>query len=92
MIDLPADAIKNFSVRFHPQPTFIMKRFKPNNIMHVLHDDIIPLYHTLRQLAVVSPDIELSSMDVAFVDSWDAGEYFDISRLVTGENKVLLWN
>lgn len=28
----------------------ILRRFKPNNIMHVLHDDILPLYYTLREL------------------------------------------
>lgn len=25
-------------------------RFKPNNIMHILHDDVMPVLHTLRAL------------------------------------------
>jgi len=32
-------------------PTYLMSRFLPPNIMHNLHDDLIPLYHTMAQAA-----------------------------------------
>eukprot|EP00040_Diaphanoeca_grandis_P007431 m.40900 g.40900 ORF g.40900 m.40900 type:complete len:729 (-) comp18645_c0_seq1:72-2258(-) len=53
-VDLPVAAlttmIESSAVHFVNSSTFMMKRFKPNNVMHVLHDDIFPLHATLRSL------------------------------------------
>lgn len=32
----------------------LFKRFKPDNIMHVLHDDLLPLFHTLNEVGLSS--------------------------------------
>ena len=29
-------------------PSHLFRRFKPDNIMHAIHDDVLPLYATLR--------------------------------------------
>ena len=29
------------------EPTYLLSRFLPANIMHCIHDDLIPLYHTM---------------------------------------------
>ena len=34
----------------------IMSRFKPDNLMHYFHDDIIPLYFTLKEISSQSMD------------------------------------
>ncbi|KAJ1561674.1 Protein O-linked-mannose beta-1,4-N-acetylglucosaminyltransferase 2, partial [Cladochytrium tenue] len=36
-------------VRVTAEPHFLFKRFHAANIMHVLHDDIIPLFHHLKK-------------------------------------------
>jgi hypothetical protein len=48
--------LANMSVHLVAAPVVLLRRFKPNNIMHVVHDDLLPLFHTLRQLqAMLSP-------------------------------------
>lgn len=49
-VDIPAKELKQFNVYLVPNITVIFARFKPDNIMHVFHDDIIPLLHTLHGL------------------------------------------
>ncbi|RWS10449.1 protein O-linked-mannose beta-1:4-N-acetylglucosaminyltransferase 2-like protein [Dinothrombium tinctorium] len=39
----------NYTLRFVENRTFIFGRFKPDNLMHLLHDDIIPLFATLLE-------------------------------------------
>ncbi|EDV21785.1 uncharacterized protein TRIADDRAFT_12816, partial [Trichoplax adhaerens] len=42
----------------------IFRRFYPSNIMHVIHDDLIPLYYTLRQYSNLYSD----NIQVIFFD------------------------
>ncbi|KAJ3339054.1 Protein O-linked-mannose beta-1,4-N-acetylglucosaminyltransferase 2 [Gonapodya sp. JEL0774] len=64
--------------------TAIFARFNPGNVMHVLHDDIIALYHTLKQFGPASTDHHQPfSRDVhlVFLDPWPAaGPYSSIWR------------
>ncbi|EGD77857.1 hypothetical protein PTSG_12894 [Salpingoeca rosetta] len=44
---------RNFEFEHHhismiTEPALLFRRFKPDNIMHVLHDDLLPLFFTLR--------------------------------------------
>lgn len=58
-------------------PAFIIHRFKPDNLMHVIHDDLMPLYFTIqsifdktfikkKQFLVVSTDEYQESV----IDDW----------------------
>eukprot|EP00042_Codosiga_hollandica_P046210 m.482705 g.482705 ORF g.482705 m.482705 type:complete len:639 (+) comp57192_c0_seq4:42-1958(+) len=40
--------VNQLSIAISEARTLIFKRFNPENIMHVLHDDLIPLFHTLQ--------------------------------------------
>jgi protein O-mannose beta-1,4-N-acetylglucosaminyltransferase len=63
-----------------------MRRFKPNNIMHVLHDDLIPLFHTLRQLdPAYGLGVRRPGWQTVFLDGWDPEEYFDLYALIAGQ-------
>lgn len=46
----------------------LFKRFKPDNIMHVLHDDVLPLYHTLQFLGE-------RKLKLLFMDNFTQGPY-----------------
>ena len=47
-----------------PGRTLIMSRFKPDNLMHLIHDDLIPLFSTIRQLGLNS------KLDNVFIDDF----------------------
>ena len=40
--------LSNYKVIFIKDQTQIISRFKPDNLMHSIHDDLLPLYHTLN--------------------------------------------
>ena len=74
--DLPAAALASITgIHVVEDPVFVLKRFKPNNVMHVLHDDIFPLHHTLHGLGVLpAPSSEnataRSGVALVFTDGW----------------------
>jgi hypothetical protein len=50
------------------EPVFLMHRFKPDNIMHVLHDDLLPLYARLEALCVNNFEDCFENIRIAFID------------------------
>ena len=50
--DVPVSVLENGSIRVTRLESgrhVIFKRFNPGNLMHVIHDDLLPLYVTIRQ-------------------------------------------
>ncbi|XP_073425171.1 protein O-linked-mannose beta-1,4-N-acetylglucosaminyltransferase 2 [Dendrobates tinctorius] len=84
-IELPAAALK-----FMPKPVFvpdvalIMNRFNPDNLMHVFHDDLLPIFYTMQQF----PDLDLDSR-LFFMEGWVEGSHFDLYKLMS--NKLPLF-
>eukprot|EP01147_Barroeca_monosierra_P009015 gene9015-1344_t len=37
-----------FNIEMITRPAFLFRRFKPDNIMHILHDDLLPIFFSLR--------------------------------------------
>lgn len=50
-LSILSDTNKFKRLVYHKLPTFILHRFKPDNIMHVIHDDLIPLYTTMEAIS-----------------------------------------
>ncbi|KAK8379061.1 hypothetical protein O3P69_019105 [Scylla paramamosain] len=63
---VPRDAVQGevWSLDHH---TLVMARFKPDNLFHVLHDDVMPVYFTVLRLCAVlgspCPPITLLAVD-----------------------------
>ena len=60
---------------------FILWRFKWDNIMHVIHDDLLPLYTTYEYICAGSVDKCASTYQVSFADEGELGpfsEWYDI--------------
>jgi len=64
------------------QTSLIFRRFHPDNLMHVLHDDIIPLFHTISTLPFAQSSISNSllpfDLQLVFMEGWDPGPFEDI--------------
>lgn len=84
-IELPAAALK-----FMPKPVFvpdvalIMNRFNPDNLMHVFHDDLLPIFYTMQQF----PDLDLDSR-LFFMEGWGEGSHFDLYKYMSNKQPLL---
>jgi protein O-mannose beta-1,4-N-acetylglucosaminyltransferase len=60
---------------------FILWRFKWDNIMHVIHDDLLPLYTTYENICTGNVDKCVSKYQLAFADEGELGplsEWYNI--------------
>uniref|UniRef100_A0A8C8S8R6 Protein O-linked-mannose beta-1,4-N-acetylglucosaminyltransferase 2 n=1 Tax=Pelusios castaneus TaxID=367368 RepID=A0A8C8S8R6_9SAUR len=84
-VELPAAALK-----FMPKPVFvpdvalITNRFNPDNLMHVFHDDLLPIFYTMQQF----PDLDLESR-LFFMEGWSEGQHFDLYKLLSNKQPLL---
>lgn len=84
-VELPAAAL-----RFMPKPVFvpdvalIANRFNPDNLMHVFHDDLLPLFYTLRQFPGLAQEARLF-----FMEGWGEGAHFDLYKLLSPKQPLL---
>ncbi|XP_065833797.1 protein O-linked-mannose beta-1,4-N-acetylglucosaminyltransferase 2-like [Oscarella lobularis] len=67
-VDLPAEALdeaNDSTLIYHRGLHFLFKRFNPGNLMHVLHDDLLPIYVAMRseQMEGVSEPFRLVAID-----------------------------
>ena len=58
------------NIRWIHGNVILFKRFKPDNLMHVLHDDVLPLYHTIKLLG--HEDLKLLFMDDHSQEPYDS--------------------
>lgn len=87
-VDYPVNALENFTnVTVLDDFSLIFHRFYAENIMHVIHDDLLPLYHTTRQFSrsTLSVDLEFK---LVMMEGWNEGSYSDLYKLFT--NKALI--
>ncbi|XP_050181554.1 protein O-linked-mannose beta-1,4-N-acetylglucosaminyltransferase 2 [Myiozetetes cayanensis] len=84
-VELPAAALK-----FMPKPVFvpdvalIANRFNPDNLMHVFHDDLLPIYYTMQQFSDLDLDARLF-----FMEGWSEGVHFDLYKLLSNKQPLL---
>lgn len=75
---IPYEKIKNLdeNITVLTGETLLMSRFKPDNLMHLLHDDIIPLYATIYERNLVG------KLSYIFIDDnwpqWIGQWFFEI--------------
>lgn len=86
-IDLPSSAFHNFSVKFVHGTTILLKRFNPENLMHVFHDDLIPIYVTLRENFLLD---NKNNILLAFADARNPGPYAELYEKFLNQQPVYL--
>ena len=88
-VSIPGDAINQFTVSFIEKTIFLMSRFKPDNIMHIFHDDLFPLVHTLQKLKFQKEKTKYNIV-LAFSDSYDEGDYSSLYASISSELPIYL--
>ena len=92
--DAPVSALKYFSeIVSIDRPSLIFHRFNPENIMHAIHDDLLPLFYTLKQNFQDFEQQDLPfKMDtqIIFMEGRSDGPYFDLYKLFSNKKPLLL--
>ncbi|GFN79273.1 protein o-linked-mannose beta-1,4-n-acetylglucosaminyltransferase 2 [Plakobranchus ocellatus] len=70
LVFIPSGSFHQFKAAVIPGASFIMSRFKPDNVMHVLHDDLLPLIHTLHRRGLLLSD-ENTQLRLVLADLFD---------------------
>ncbi|KAK6326434.1 hypothetical protein J4Q44_G00020790 [Coregonus suidteri] len=84
-LELPAAALKFMPKPvFIPDVTLILNRFNPDNLMHVFHDDLLPIFYTMRQYSDLDDEARL-----VFMEGWGEGAHFDLYRLLSSKQPLL---
>ncbi|XP_046673489.1 protein O-linked-mannose beta-1,4-N-acetylglucosaminyltransferase 2-like [Homalodisca vitripennis] len=69
---------------------FLMKRFKPDNIMHIIHDDLLPLFFTFNELCKGDIYICLSMYKLLFIDDYGKGPYHEWYEMFSYHKSIFL--
>ncbi|XDV39776.1 hypothetical protein PO909_008965 [Leuciscus waleckii] len=69
---------------FVPDVTLILNRFNPDNLMHIFHDDLLPIYYTMQQYSDLDDEARL-----VFMEGWGEGAHFDLYRLLSSKQPLL---
>ncbi len=84
-LELPAAALKFMPKPvFVPDVTLILNRFNPDNLMHIFHDDLLPIYYTMQQYSDLDDEARL-----VFMEGWSEGAHFDLYRLLSSKQPLL---
>ena len=82
---LPSSVFDQLSATWVDDSTLLFQRFLPENVMHMFHDDIIPLHQTLQLIHYVSEQPPYSPFDVNIFlyedkksQEDDINQYFEI--------------
>ena len=79
-VDLPAPSLGNYGdVKMIRNTVLAFHRFNPDNLMHVFHDDLLPLFSTLRMMNATSAVDNLPfDVQLLFMEGWQPGQYSDL--------------
>ncbi|KAK7070959.1 hypothetical protein SK128_008478 [Halocaridina rubra] len=68
--------------------TIFLGRFKPDNILHIFHDDLLPLFFTLKEYCS-DLNICMKNMNIIFTDDKERGEYWSLYEMFSKNVKRL---
>ncbi|XP_051879697.1 protein O-linked-mannose beta-1,4-N-acetylglucosaminyltransferase 2 [Pristis pectinata] len=84
-VELPVAALKFMQKPvFVPDVAMIMNRFNPDNLMHIFHDDLLPIYYTMQQFPDLNEDSRL-----VFMEGWNEGLHFELYKLFSNKQPLL---
>lgn len=86
-VDAPLAARAQFDVKDIHTDTIVVSRFNPDNLMHVFHDDLIPIFATAREDRGCCTGEEVSNclenLTLFFTDNRPKGPYWYLYQVLT---------
>lgn len=92
-VDLPLSAFSELDVVDVHGDTLVVSRFNPDNLMHVFHDDLIPVFSTVREMRSCSSSVEvlhcLHNITLFLADERRKGPYWQLYKALIKNGKIL---
>lgn len=88
-VDMPVSASRLFQINWVATPVLLIKRFKPDNLMHVIHDDILPIYHRLKLSNLAGNSSKRFYTTLLFDDSWEGGQFLKLYNILSDSQPIL---
>uniref|UniRef100_A0A131Z6Z1 Glycosyltransferase n=1 Tax=Rhipicephalus appendiculatus TaxID=34631 RepID=A0A131Z6Z1_RHIAP len=92
-VDLPLSAFSELDVVDVDSDTLVVSRFNPDNLMHVFHDDLIPIFSTVREIRSCSSSVEvlhcLDNITLFLADERRKGPYWQLYKALIKNGKIL---
>ena len=81
-VDFPASSIgvDFHDIKFITKQSVLFHRFNPDNFMHVIHDDLLPLWLTNRLFFV---PIQQAKVQLVMMDGRDKGPWFQLYQFIS---------
>jgi hypothetical protein len=87
---LPAHLSKNFDVEFEEKQSLFIKRWKPNQLQNVFHDDLIPIFFTMKYLCYGNAKECLQKYQIVITDAADKeSRYENLYEKVLSPSKLI---
>ena len=82
-VDLPSTKAQEIleSYRKINGSSFVFRRFHPENLMHVFHDDLLPLFSTLQMISESHSALKPFDMQLFMADNHPPGSYSDLYQM-----------
>lgn len=79
-IDVEASLFNSsVTVSYIEGESILMKRFNPENLMHIIHDDLIPLFYTKKKYYPTKENV-----NYVFMENREKGPYFELYEMYSG--------
>ena len=86
LTDLTLSSLKKFTnIKRVNGTSLLFKRFNPGNVMHVLHDDAMPLFVTMQFMGGITSDNDYidRSIRIVYFDGVPAGPHMDLYQMLS---------
>ncbi|KAG1666830.1 Protein O-linked-mannose beta-1,4-N-acetylglucosaminyltransferase 2 [Nymphon striatum] len=84
--DILAEAVNKDNlgkILFYEDPKLLFNRFNPDNLMHVFHDDLLPLYFTMLRECRGNVENCINKPGMIFNERRTPGEYHFLYQMIT---------
>lgn len=72
-------------IRFIEKRLLLFSRFKPDNLQHVFHDDLLPLYFTIKELSINNQAKKNKNIIPIIIDENGKQEYDFLYSYISGQ-------
>ncbi len=79
-VPMPSSASDDFDIEFIDNPTLLLRRWNPGDLFSALHDDLLPIYETMKYFCYGQTNVEscLKDFILAFDDFHVEGRFNDL--------------
>ncbi|XP_030831644.1 protein O-linked-mannose beta-1,4-N-acetylglucosaminyltransferase 2 [Strongylocentrotus purpuratus] len=89
-VDVPSTVVQSIkNVSYQEGKYLLFNRFNMGNLMHVFHDDLLPVFYTQLQLGLLNLRSGVNDATLLTSDSQEEGPYFQLYEHISKKTPIL---